>query len=100
MLRDIVRAIEKKVSPVGQETIPCLKALGRIAARTVKAGRDLPPFDVSALDGFACRGGGEEFVVKASLSPGQKSALRSEGRRSCFCTDRGSDIGQYAIRAR
>jgi molybdopterin molybdotransferase len=84
MLRDIVRAIEKRVSSVGQEAIPCLKALGRIPARTVKAGRDLPPFDVSALDGFACKGGGKEFVVRASLGPGEKLALRVKPGEAVF----------------
>jgi molybdopterin molybdotransferase len=84
MLRDIVRTIEKKVSPVGQEIIPCIKALGRVAARTVKAGRDLPPFDVSALDGFACRGGGKEFVVKASLEPGEKFVLHLKAGEAVF----------------
>jgi molybdopterin biosynthesis enzyme len=67
MLRDIVLAIEKEASPVGQEIVPCLAALGRVAASRVKAGRDLPAFDISALDGFACKGRGEEFVVKALL---------------------------------
>ena len=84
MLRDIVRAIEKEISPVGQETIPCLKALNRVAACTVKAGRDLPLFDVSALDGFACKGGGKEFVVKASLGPGEKLVLRLKAGEAVF----------------
>ena len=84
MLQDIVRAIEKEVSPVGQEIVPCIKALDRVAARTVKAGRNLPPFPVSALDGFACRGGGKEFVVKAWLSPGEKSVLHLKAGEAVF----------------
>ncbi len=84
MLRDIVRAIEKEVSPVGQEIIPCIKALGRVAAHTVKAARDLPPFDVSALDGFACRGGGKEFVVKALLEPGEKFVFHLRAGEAIF----------------
>ncbi len=84
MLRDIVRTIEKRISPVGQEGISCLKALGRVAACTVKAERDLPPFTVSALDGFACKGGGKEFVVKASLGPGEKLVLRLKAGEAVY----------------
>ena len=84
MLRGLVRAIEKRVSPIGQETIPCLKALGRIPAQTLKPGRDLPRFDVSALDGFACRGGGKEFIVRASLGPGEKLLFRLKPGEAVF----------------
>ena len=37
------------------ETIPCAEAVGRIAAADVAAPVDLPPFDASAMDGFAVR---------------------------------------------
>jgi molybdopterin molybdotransferase len=84
MLRDIVRAIEKDVSAVGQEIVPCIKALDRVAARTVKAGRNLPPFAISALDGFACRGGGKEFIVKAWLGPGEQCALHLKAGEAVF----------------
>jgi molybdopterin molybdotransferase len=84
MLRDIVRSIEKEVSPVGQEIVPSIKALDRVAARTVKAGRDLPPFVISALDGFACRGGGKEFIVKTWLEPGEKCALHLKAGEAVF----------------
>jgi len=84
LLADIVRTLERRVSPVGCETIPCRKALGRIAARTVKAGRNLPLFDVSALDGFACKGPGTRFVVKGSSGPGEKSLLRLQAGEALF----------------
>ena len=69
---------------MGQETIPCIGALDRVAARTLKSGRDLPAFDVSALDGFACRGSGNTFTVKAWLGPGEKSALRLKAGEAVF----------------
>jgi molybdopterin molybdotransferase len=84
MLRDIVRAIEKEAFPVGQETIPCIEALNRVAARTLKSGRDLPAFDVSALDGFACRGSGNTFAIEAWLSPGEKSAHHLKAGEAVF----------------
>lgn len=39
----------------GIETVPLLDADGRIAAADVTAGIDLPPFDNSAVDGYALR---------------------------------------------
>ena len=39
----------------GVETVPLLDADGRIAAADVTAGIDLPPFDNSAVDGYALR---------------------------------------------
>ncbi len=71
-LQGILRTIERVTSPVGQETVPCLEALGRIAALTVRASQPLPAFDVSALDGFACKGSGNGFVVRGSMGPGEK----------------------------
>lgn len=84
MLRDIVRKIEKRISPVEQEIIPCIKAFGRVAACTVKAERDLPPFNVSALDGFARKGTGTEFVVRGSLGPGEKLVFRLKAGEAVF----------------
>lgn len=37
------------------ETVPLDRALGRVLARDVRADRDIPPFDRSALDGYAVR---------------------------------------------
>ena len=41
------------VSPVEVETIPLAQAAGRVLAETVTARRDQPPFDASAMDGYA-----------------------------------------------
>ncbi|TCP52390.1 molybdopterin molybdochelatase [Tumebacillus sp. BK434] len=38
-----------------QETVPLLEAYGRVLAETVRARAPFPPFDRSALDGFAVR---------------------------------------------
>lgn len=49
------RLIATHVSPVAAETTPILGALGRIVASPVVAPIALPPFDNSAMDGFAVR---------------------------------------------
>ena len=41
------------VSAVDVETVPLAQAAGRVLSRPVTAGRDQPPFDASAMDGYA-----------------------------------------------
>ncbi len=48
--------IRQRVTPVGEvETVPLHAAHGRVLARDVLAPIDLPPFDNSAVDGYAVR---------------------------------------------
>ena len=41
--------------PVGAETVPLADAAGRVLAEPLKALRTQPPFDASAMDGYAVR---------------------------------------------
>jgi len=51
------RLIGARVNPVsGSETVPLRTALGRVLAADVVAPVNLPPFDNSAVDGYAVRG--------------------------------------------
>jgi molybdopterin molybdotransferase len=51
------RLISARVTPVsGRETVPLRAALARVLAADVVAPVDLPPFDNSAVDGYAVRG--------------------------------------------
>jgi molybdopterin molybdotransferase len=43
------------VRPLGDESVPLQAALGRVLAGDIVAGRDQPPFVVSAMDGYALR---------------------------------------------
>jgi molybdopterin molybdotransferase len=43
------------VHPLRPETVPLQDALGRVLSEAVAATRDQPPFDVSAMDGYAVR---------------------------------------------
>ncbi len=43
------------VSPLPDEPVPLRRAAGRVLARPLAAGRDQPPFDASAMDGYALR---------------------------------------------
>lgn len=48
-------AIIGKLEPLGTEPIPVAQAAGRVLARDIRADRDWPPFETSAMDGYAVR---------------------------------------------
>lgn len=52
---DALRAILAGVRPLGTEERPLLDALGSVLAEDVSSPVDLPPWDNSAMDGFAVR---------------------------------------------
>jgi molybdopterin molybdotransferase len=55
-LADMERLIGERVAPVdGTERVELRAARGRVTAAAVKAPVDLPPFDNSAVDGYAVR---------------------------------------------
>src|SRR6185437_6952747 len=55
-LSDMERLIGERVTPVAEtERVPLRGAHGRVTAADIKAPVDLPPFDNSAVDGYAVR---------------------------------------------
>ena len=52
---DARRIILQQVAPAGVERVALLDAVGRIIAEDFIAPRDMPPWDNSAMDGFAVR---------------------------------------------
>src|SRR5699024_6797839 len=57
----------------GQETVPLAQADGRVLAAPLLAGLDLPPWDNSAMDGYALRladGQGEPLPVSQRILAG------------------------------
>jgi molybdopterin molybdotransferase len=68
---EAVQLILKQIRPLAPEEAPILDARGRILFENVRAARNVPPFDNSAMDGFAVRW---EDVEQAS--PTAPSVLR------------------------
>ncbi len=55
-LEEMERLIDERIAPVAEtEHVPLHGARGRVVAGDVKAPVDLPPFDNSAVDGYAVR---------------------------------------------
>ena len=70
---DATALLEDRVTTAaGVERVPLERADGRVLAETVVAPIDLPPFDNSAVDGFAVRFG--------DLAPDAETTLAVEGR--------------------
>lgn len=74
-LFDILDTIDRQIPRGSEETVPLLDALGRVAARSLSAPRHMPPFDISALDGYAVRGAGTNFRLRGSLEPHDQTPL-------------------------
>jgi molybdopterin molybdotransferase len=53
--REARNIILANVKPLGEEMVPLMDALGRVAARDIAAPWDMPLFDNSAMDGYAVR---------------------------------------------
>jgi molybdopterin molybdotransferase len=49
------RVIFASVTTLGIESVRIEQSAGRVLAEDIRANRDLPPYDVSAMDGFAVR---------------------------------------------
>lgn len=58
------------VTPLTIEEVPLIEATGRVLARPVAAQRQQPPFDASAMDGYALR--------SADLAPGARLRVVGE----------------------
>ena len=54
-VRDAQAQVLRRIAANAAEEIGIEQSLGRVLAEDVRANRDLPPYDVSAMDGFAVR---------------------------------------------
>lgn len=66
--REALAAILREARPLGAETRPTAQALGRLLAEDIASPEALPPFDNSAMDGFALRAGGEALRAGTSVA--------------------------------
>jgi molybdopterin molybdotransferase len=72
-IADMERMIAERVTPVAEtEAAPIAAARGRVLASDIAAPLDLPPFDNSAVDGYAVR--------HADLDPSAETRLKISGR--------------------
>lgn len=76
------RLVLDRVETLGPERVPLASAAGRVLAEAVVSRFDRPPWDNSAMDGYAVRGGdvdpGVGLVVSVDLPAGAASGHRLE----------------------
>lgn len=88
--------------PGPEETCRASAALGRVLAAAVTSGEDLPPFDNSAMDGFALRSAGQalaagrEFTVRGALMAGDGLAASLQGADQAWEIMTGARLPQGA----
>ena len=80
------------VAPLAAETVPLEVAGGRVLAESVAARLDVPPFDNSAMDGYALhhRDAGKWLAVSQRIAAGQPAAALAPG--SCARIFTGGEI--------
>jgi len=66
-------------APLAEEQLPLLAAQGRFLAAPLHADRDLPPFDNSAMDGYALAAGDVAGVVEGALELPVRGESRAGG---------------------
>jgi molybdopterin molybdotransferase len=90
-LEEVERILRERVMPVTEvETVPLNAAYGRVIAHDVRAPIDLPPFDNSAVDGYAVRA--------ADLAGATDTRLAIAGRASAGHAAAGALARGAAIR--
>lgn len=82
---DALDIILCQCTPQPAERLPACESLGRILAAGVVSSEDLPPFDNSAMDGFALHAGnttlpsGTEFIVEGRCAAGDGQVRGADG---------------------
>lgn len=75
-VREAHAILDRATLPLGEESVPLAGALGRVLAQDVVADVDWPPFDTSAMDGYAVRAG---EARAAGLVLSERSGLVAAG---------------------
>lgn len=73
VLRDAVAEILRHTSPVEAESVPLSECLGRALRAELRVPFDLPPFDRSAMDGYAIAGEAAAYRLVSSVAAGESN---------------------------
>ena len=84
------------VRPLAPEEVPLPETLGRVLAEDIASPHDLPPFDASAMDGFAVVAGPAAELAVVGESRAGRPASRSLGRGEAIRISTGAQIPEGA----
>ncbi len=87
------RIVIESARRLPSEEVDFGEALGRILAEDVSSDMDMPPFDKSAMDGYACRREdlGTEMTILESIAAGV-SPTKSVGKGECSKIMTGAEV--------
>ncbi|RLD38651.1 MAG: molybdopterin molybdenumtransferase MoeA, partial [Bacteroidetes bacterium] len=91
------KILKQSVFKLGTELIPYQNSLGRVLAENVYSDMDMPPFNKSAVDGYACRkqdlGNDLELleIIPAGIAP-----TKSIGANQCSQIMTGAEVPEGA----
>ncbi|MHC4539277.1 MAG: hypothetical protein ACYS74_05785, partial [Planctomycetota bacterium] len=87
----------KSARPIGTECVGIAEAANRVLAEDVKSDTDIPPFNKSAMDGFACRRAdlAHELEVVETI-PAGVAPTQSVGPNQCAKIMTGSVVPEGA----
>lgn len=75
-IEEALEIILSQITPLGAEAVPVTSAFGRVLEKDMVSGLDQPPFDQSAMDGFALR-----FEDVQGAAPHSPKSLRVIGEQ-------------------
>src|SRR5438309_3492192 len=84
------------VRPLAPEEVPLPETLGRVLAEDIASPHDLPPFDASAMDGFAVIAGPAAELAVVGESRAGHPADRRLGRGEAIRISTGAQIPEGA----
>ena len=80
------------VHPLGPKRVPILDALGRVLVEEIISDVDIPPFDNSAMDGYAVRSA--DIATAAQEAPVRLLVAGSVAAGYHGFVDRGGELGE------
>lgn len=74
---EAIAIVEKHKIDPGTEVIGFMDSLGRVLAKDIRSDMDMPPFNKTAVDGYACRRSdlGEELIINEIIPAGSLAKL-------------------------
>lgn len=114
-LAEALSIVNASIRPLGSERIRLEDTLGRVLAEDVVADMDMPPFDKSIVDGYACRRADLEgplrvlesiaagYVPTKPIGPGECSkimtgAMIPDGADCVFMVEKSAPLGDDHVR--
>jgi molybdopterin molybdotransferase len=91
-MEDARRLVLGAVRPLPADTVPLGEALGRVLAEDVESAADVPPFDSSAMDGFALVAGEAGKLRVVAESRAGRPAVRAVGPGEAVAISTGAQI--------